>query len=77
MAVCAPVDDAVLGKVALRLPGRASTATTCEAILAEDHPVGEMSYWALPHARDRGVAAAAVRAMLYVVTRGRECALGR
>ena len=32
LAVCGRDDDDVLGKVALRLPGKASPATTCEAI---------------------------------------------
>lgn len=66
MAVCGLLDDEVLGKVALRLPGRASPATTCAAIRPADHPVGELSYWVLPHARGRGVATAAARAMLDV-----------
>ena len=64
LAVCEVNDDEVAGKVALRLPGRASTATTCDAIRPDDHPVGELSYWVLPHARGRGVATAAVIAML-------------
>ena len=64
MAVCRLDDDDVLGKVALRLPGKASPATTCEAIRPADHPVGELSYWVLPHARGRGVATAAAGAML-------------
>jgi RimJ/RimL family protein N-acetyltransferase len=64
MAICGADEEAVLGKVALRLPGRASPATTCDAIRPGDHPVGELSYWVLPHARGRGVATAAVRAML-------------
>lgn len=63
MAVCG-FDDEVLGKVALRLPGKASPATTCAAIRSTDHPVGELSYWVLPQARGRGVATAAARAML-------------
>jgi len=64
MAICGPDSDTVLGKVALRLPGRASPATTCDAIRPGDQPVGELSYWVLPHARGRGVATAAVTAML-------------
>ncbi len=63
MAVCG-LKNEVLGKVALRLPGKASPATTCAAIRPTDHPVGELSYWVLPHARGRGVATAAVVAML-------------
>ena len=43
-AICLPDDDRAIGKVALRLPGRASPATTCAAIVASDHPVGELSY---------------------------------
>jgi RimJ/RimL family protein N-acetyltransferase len=64
MAVCGSDHDEVLGKVALRLPGKASPATSCEAIRPADHPVAEMSYWVLPHARGRGVATAAAGAML-------------
>jgi ribosomal-protein-alanine N-acetyltransferase len=64
MAVCESDGDTVVGKVALRLPGRGSRATTCEAIRPDDHPVGELSYWVLPHARGRGVATAAATAML-------------
>ncbi len=67
MAVCEAGDERVLGKVALRLPGRASPATSCDAIRSGDHPVGELSYWVLPHARGRGVATAAVVAMLDLV----------
>lgn len=46
MAVCEADDDRVLGKVALRLPGKASPATSCAVIWADDRPVGELSYWA-------------------------------
>lgn len=66
MAVCGLDDDEVLGKVALRLPGKASPATSCDAIRSADHPVGELSYWVLPHARGRGVATAAATVMLDV-----------
>lgn len=66
MAVCGLDDDEVLGKVALRLPGKASPATTCDAIRRSDHPVGELSYWVLPYARGRGVATAAATMMLDV-----------
>lgn len=65
MAVCG-AEDEVLGKVALRLPGHASPATSCAAIRPSDHPVAELSYWVLPHARGRGVATAAAHAMLDV-----------
>ena len=63
-AICLAGDDRALGKVALRLPGRASPATTCDAIVASDHPVGELSYWLVPPARGRGLALAAVLEML-------------
>jgi RimJ/RimL family protein N-acetyltransferase len=63
-AICLPGEDRALGKVALRLPGRASPATTCAAIRASDHPVGELSYWLVPAARGRGLAHAAVVAMM-------------
>jgi [ribosomal protein S5]-alanine N-acetyltransferase len=66
MVVCEADDDRVLGKVALRLPGKASPATNCDAIWADDHPVGELSYWVLPQARGRGIATSAVFAMLNV-----------
>ncbi len=57
-------DERALGKVALRLPGLTSPATECDAIVAADRPIGELSYWLLPHARGRGVADAAVRSMM-------------
>jgi [ribosomal protein S5]-alanine N-acetyltransferase len=63
-AICLAGEDRALGKVALRLPGRASPATTCAAIVASDHPVGELSYWLVPAARGRGLAQAGVLAML-------------
>ncbi len=63
-AICLPDDDRVLGKIALRLPGHASPATTCEAVAASDRPAGELSYWLVPAARGRGLAGAAVTAML-------------
>ena len=63
-AICLAGDDRALGKVALRLPGRASPATTCAAIVTSDHPVGELSYWLVPAARGRGLANAAVLAMM-------------
>jgi [ribosomal protein S5]-alanine N-acetyltransferase len=63
-AICLADDDRALGKVALRLPGRASPATTCSAIVASDHPVGELSYWLVPAARGRGLAHGAVVAMM-------------
>ena len=66
-AICLRDDDRAIGKVALRLPGRASPATTCAAIVASDHPVGELSYWLVPSARGRGLAHAAVLAMMRCV----------
>jgi RimJ/RimL family protein N-acetyltransferase len=66
MAVCGLDDDEVLGEVALRLPRKASPATTCDAIRPADHPAGELSYWVLPDARGRGVATAAAALMLDV-----------
>jgi RimJ/RimL family protein N-acetyltransferase len=62
--ICLPDDDRVLGKVAVRMPGHASSATTCEAVVAADGPVGELSYWLLPAARGRGLARAAVESMV-------------
>ncbi|HEY1567759.1 MAG TPA: GNAT family N-acetyltransferase [Solirubrobacteraceae bacterium] len=69
MAVCESAGGGVVGKVELKLPGRASPAATCDAIRPDDHPLGELSYWVLPHARGRGVATAAVEAMLDLVRR--------
>lgn len=63
-AICLTDDDRALGKMALRLPGHASPATTCEAIRAGDAPVGELSYWLVPAARGRGLAGPAVQEML-------------
>jgi GNAT superfamily N-acetyltransferase len=64
LAICTVGDDRLLGKIALRVPGRPLPATACAAIRESGHPVGELSYWVLPDARGRGVATAAVRAML-------------
>ena len=64
LAICTVGDDRVLGKVALRLPGQASAATTCAAMRADDQPAAELSYWVLPQARGRGIASAAVGLML-------------
>lgn len=63
LVICRSDDDRPLGKIALRMPGHASPATTCAAIRGTDHPVGELSYWLLPEARDRGLATGAVVAM--------------
>jgi RimJ/RimL family protein N-acetyltransferase len=68
-AIRLPDDDQVLGKIALRMPGHASPATTCDAIVADDAPVGELSYWLVPAARGRGLAGAAVEAMMELVAR--------
>ena len=67
LAICATGDDRALCKIAVRLPGHASAATRCAAVRPSDHPVGELSYWLLPDARGRGLAAAAVQAMLRLV----------
>jgi [ribosomal protein S5]-alanine N-acetyltransferase len=63
-AICLDGEDRPLGKVALRMPGHASSATSCAAIAPSDHPAGELSYWLLPDARGRGLARAAVHAMM-------------
>ena len=63
-AICVAGEDRALGKIALRMPGHASEATSCAAIAAADAPVGELSYWVLPEARGRGLAGAAVREMV-------------
>jgi RimJ/RimL family protein N-acetyltransferase len=63
-AICLPVSDRAIGRVALRLPEFASDAVRCEAMRASDLPAGELSYWVVPEARGRGVALAAVRAMM-------------
>ena len=64
-AICLADDDRALGKMALRLPGHASPATSCDAIYAADAPVGELSYWLVP-ARGRGLAGAGVERTLAV-----------
>jgi RimJ/RimL family protein N-acetyltransferase len=63
-AICAPDDDQVLGRIALRLPQFASEAVRCEAMFEADQPAGELSYWLVPDARGRGLASAAIRLML-------------
>jgi RimJ/RimL family protein N-acetyltransferase len=70
LAICTTGHDDALGKIALRLPGQASPATSCAAIRPGDHPVGELSYWLLPEARGRGLAAAAVQVMMRLVVPG-------
>lgn len=70
-AICLPGDDdRALGKVALRMPGHASPATTCPAIRPSDGPVGELSYWIVPAARGRSLAGAAVTAMMESIVAG-------
>lgn len=66
-AICLTEDDRALGKMALRLPGHASPATSCAAVRSDDHPVGELSYWLVPEARGRGLAVGAVRQMMELV----------
>ena len=65
-AVCESGDERAVGKVALRLPGQASAATLVAALEPRDRPAGEVSYWVTPDARGRGIATAAVRAVLEV-----------
>ena len=64
LAVGDDADNRLLGKVALRLPGRASAATAVPAIWAADQPAGELSFWVIGDARGRGVATAATLAMI-------------
>ena len=63
-AICLADDDRALGRVAVRLPQFASEAVRCAAVHAGDQPAGELSYWLLPEARGRGLAAAAVTEMM-------------
>lgn len=63
-AICLPDDERAIGRVALRLPEFASDAVRCEAIRESDQPAGELSYWVVPEARRRGIAQAAVLAMM-------------
>jgi RimJ/RimL family protein N-acetyltransferase len=65
-AVCLPDDDRVLGRVAVRLPGFASEAVSCDALRSSDQPAGELSYWLLPEARGRGLAFTAVTEMMKI-----------
>jgi ribosomal-protein-alanine N-acetyltransferase len=67
LAICTTGNDDALGKIAVRLPGHASPATSCAAIRPGDHPVGELSYWLLPEARGRGLAATAVQVMMRLI----------
>ena len=69
-AICLPGDDRAHGKVALRMPGHASPAATCAAIRPSDAPAGELSYWIVPAARGRGLAGAAVTAMMESIVAG-------
>lgn len=61
VAICLAEDDRALGKIALRMPGHASPAISCEAIVPSDAPVGELSYWLVPEARGVGLARAGKR----------------
>ena len=63
-AICLADDDRALGRVALRPPEFASEAVRCRAIRTSDQPAGELRYWLVPEARGRGLAFAAVRAMV-------------
>lgn len=65
-AICLPDDDRALGRVAVRLPDFASEAVRCDAVGVSDQPAGELSYWLLPDARGRGLAAAAVTQMMEI-----------
>jgi RimJ/RimL family protein N-acetyltransferase len=69
-AICLADDDRVLGRVAVRPPELASEAVRCEAVRDSDQPAGELSYWLVPEARGRGLAYAAVRAMIESVVPG-------
>ncbi|HEX4011688.1 MAG TPA: GNAT family N-acetyltransferase [Solirubrobacteraceae bacterium] len=69
-AICLLGDERPLGKIALRLPGHASPATTCAAMRPTDAPAGELSYWVVPDARGRGLAGAAVAAMMEQIVAG-------
>ena len=63
-AICLPDSERAVGRVALRLPEFASDAVRCAAIREADLPAGELSYWVVPEARGRGIARAAVEAMM-------------
>jgi [ribosomal protein S5]-alanine N-acetyltransferase len=63
-AICLADDDRALGRVAVRPPALASEAVWCDAVHETDRPAGELSYWLVPEARGRGLAAAAVRLMM-------------
>jgi RimJ/RimL family protein N-acetyltransferase len=63
-AICLADNDRAIGRVALRLPEFASDAVRCHAIREADLPAGELSYWVVPEARGRGIARAAVQAMM-------------
>jgi RimJ/RimL family protein N-acetyltransferase len=66
-AICLPGEDRTVGRVAVRLPDFASEAVRCAAVRESDQPAGELSYWVLPEARGRGLAFAAVTAMMKIV----------
>jgi RimJ/RimL family protein N-acetyltransferase len=69
-AICLGDDDRALGRVAVRPPELASQAVWCDAVHEADRPAGELSYWLVPEARGRGLAAAAVRLMMASVVAG-------
>jgi Acetyltransferase (GNAT) domain len=64
------VQDAQLGRVAVRPPEFASGAVRCDGVHEVDRPAGELSYWLIPQARGRGLAYAAVRLMMASVVAG-------
>jgi RimJ/RimL family protein N-acetyltransferase len=66
-AICLTGSDRAIGRVGLRLPEFASEAVRCDAVRESDLPAGELSYWVVPEARGRGIARAAVRAMMVSV----------
>jgi [ribosomal protein S5]-alanine N-acetyltransferase len=69
-AICLADDERALGRVAVRPPELASQAVRCDAVHEDDRPAGELSYWLVPEARGRGLAAAAVRLMMASVVVG-------
>jgi ribosomal-protein-alanine N-acetyltransferase len=69
-AICLADDERALGRVAVRPPELASQAVWCDAVHEADRPAGELSYWLVPEARGRGLAAAAVRLMMASVVAG-------
>jgi RimJ/RimL family protein N-acetyltransferase len=66
-AICLAGTGQAVGRIAVRGPEHASSVVRCAAVRRSDQPVGELSYWVDVTARGRGVATAAVRAMLGLV----------